>query len=60
MLIVCRTLENIKASTKIQTDTVILTLFCYLFGVEFMRFITKATAKEILFTCLIYDATVYH
>ena len=41
-------------------DIFILLFFYYLFGVDVMRVITKATEKEIVFTCIVYATTVYH
>ena len=52
------TLHTIKARTKIQVDTYILLFFCYLFGVGALKFISIVILKEIVFTCLIYAATV--
>ena len=47
-------------STKIQVDTFILLLFCCLFGVYAMRFISVVVLKVIVFTPVIYATTVYH
>ena len=41
-------------------DTFIFLSFCYLFGILDMRVIYMISAKEIIFTCVIYDTTVYH
>ena len=38
-------INDIKARTKIQVDTFISLLFCYLFGVDAMRFIPMVIVK---------------
>ena len=43
-----------------QVDTFILLLFCWSFGVYAVIFIYMVDLKEIVFTCVIYAATVYH
>ena len=58
--IVCCTLCAIKTRTKTQVDTFILLLFCCLFGVYAMICIYMVIVKEIVFTCVIYAATLYH
>ena len=56
----CCTLCNIKIMTKMQVDNFIPFLFCCLFGVYPMRFIYMFIVKEIVFTCVIYAATLYY
>ena len=50
----------IKARTKMQVDTFILLFLCYLLGVDYMRVISMVIVKEIVSTCLMYAANVYH
>ena len=52
--IVCHTVDDIKVRTNMQVDTLILILFCYLFGVDSMRVITMVIDKLIVFNCSIY------
>ena len=55
---VCHTLCAIKMRAKMQVDNFILLFFCCLFGVYSMRFIYMVIVKEIVFTCVIYAATI--
>ena len=57
---VCHTLDTIRARTKMQVDTFIFLLFCYLFFVYAKRVISMVIVKEIVFTCLSYAVNVYH
>ena len=43
-----------------QVNTFIFPFFCCRFGVYDMRFIYMVIVKEIIFACVIYDATLYH
>ena len=48
-----------KMRTKMQVDTFILLLLCFLFGVYAMRFIYMVIVKEIVFSCVTYGLTLY-
>ena len=54
------TLNGIKVRTKMKVDNFILLLFCYLFGDYSRRVISIVIVKEIVFTFVVYVATVYH
>ena len=41
-------------------DTLIFPFFCYIYGVYTTRFIYMVIVMEILLTCIIYSATLYH
>ena len=43
-----------------QVEDFILFYFCCLFGVFTTGFIYTVIAKEIVFTCVIYTAILYH
>ena len=55
---VCCTIDTIRDTTKIQVGTFILLLFCFIFCVYTMRFISMVIVKVIIFTCVIHAVTV--
>ena len=58
IFMVCFNINVIKKTTKIQVDTFIFILFCFIFCVYAMIFILMVIVKEIIFTCTIYSVTV--